>query len=137
MTTKDNTLNCHAKPFPKWIAFVVLAAGIAGAFFIPVTSAGFYIWTSLCALFIIKTLTQETQKEPVIALTDSGILLDGNRFYPYKEIEKVMAFSSKRLRFRSISFKLYLRRSKPVEFCVDNLDIKPQHLLDAINEKIK
>lgn len=137
MTKDNNTLNCYIKLFPKWIAYVVLTACIAGAFIIPVTSAAFYIWIGLCGLFIVKTLTQEPQNKPVIVLAETGIQLDNKQFYPYKEIEKVMAFSVKRLRFRTISFKLYLKQGTSVEFCVDNLDVKPQHLLDVINEKIK
>ncbi|MDD4990954.1 MAG: hypothetical protein PHR83_01870 [Paludibacter sp.] len=137
MTKENNTLYCYIKLFPKWIAYVVLAAGIAGAFVIPVTSIAFYIWIGLCGLFIAKTLTQETPKEPVIALTETGVQLDNKQFYPYKEIEKVMAFSTKRLRFRTINFKLYLKQGAPVEFNVDNLNVKPQYLLDVINEKIR
>ncbi|ADQ79248.1 hypothetical protein Palpr_1100 [Paludibacter propionicigenes WB4] len=137
MTKEDNTLNCYMKLFPKWIAYVVLAVGIAGAFIIPVASVAFYIWIGLCGLFIAKTLTQEAPKEPVISLTETGVQLDNKQFYPYKEIEKVMAFSTKRLRFRTINFKLYLKKGTPVEFCVDNLDVKPQYLLDVINERIK
>ena len=137
MTKEDNTLNCYMKLFPKWIAYVVLAVGIAGAFVIPVTSAAFYLWIGLCGLFIAKTLTQKPQNEPVIVLAETGIQLNNKQFYPYKEIEKVMAFSTKKLRFRTLNFKLYLKQGTPVEFCVDNLDVKPQHLLDVINEKIK
>ena len=137
MTTTENTLSCYTKLFPKWIAYVVLAAGIAGAVIIPITSAAFYIWIGLCGLFIAKTLTQKPQNEPVIILAETGIQLDNKQFYPYKEIEKVMAFSTKKLRFRTINFKLYLKQGIPVEFCVDNLDVKPQRLLDVINEKIK
>ena len=47
-----------------------------------------------------------------------------------------MAFSKNRLRFRSVSFKLYLKSGSEVEFSVDNLDVKPQKLLDAINAKL-
>ena len=111
--------------------------GIAGAFVIPVTSTAFYIWIGLCGLFIAKTLTQKPQIEPVIVLEETGIQLNNKQFYPYKEIEKVMAFSTNRLRFRTINFKLYLKQGTPVEFCVDNLDVKPQYLLDVINERIK
>jgi hypothetical protein len=137
MTKEDNTLNCYTKLFPKWIAYVVLAVGIAGAFVIPVTSFAFYIWIGLCGLFIVKTLTQKPQNEPVIVLAKNGIQLSNNQFYTYKEIEKVMAFSVKRLRFRTINFKLYLKKGNQIEFCVDNLNVKPQHLLDVINERIK
>ncbi len=137
MTKEDNTLNCYIKPFPRWIAYVVLAAGIAGTVFIPVTSAAFYIWIGLCGLFIAKILTQKPQNEPVIVLAETGIQLDDKQFYPYNEIDKVMAFSVKRLRFYSINFKLYLKKGNQIEFNVDNLNVKPQHLLDVINEKIK
>lgn len=137
MTKENSTLNCYIKLFPKWIAYVVLAASIAGALIIPVTSAAFYIWIGLCGLFIMKILTQKPQNEPVIVLEETGIQLENKQFYPYKEIEKVMAFSVKRLRFRSINFKIYLKKGKQIEFCVDNLNVKPQYLLDVINEKIK
>jgi hypothetical protein len=137
MTKDNNTLNCYTKLFPKWIAYVVLAVGIAFAFFIPVTSAAFYIWIGLCGLFIAKILTQKPESEPVIILAETGIQLANNQFYSYNEIEKVMAFSVKRLRFYSINFKLYLKKGKQVEFSVDNLNVKPQYLLDSINERIR
>lgn len=137
MTKDESTLSCYTKLFPKWIAYLVLAICIAGALFIPVSSVGFYIWIGLCGLFIVKTLTQKPQNDPVIVLNETGIQLENKQFYTYKEIEKVMAFSVKRLRFRSISFKLYLKRGKQVEFTVDNLTVKPQLLLDAINARIK
>jgi len=137
MTKEDNTLNCYMKLFPKWIAYVVLVAGITGAFVIPVTSAAFYIWIGLCGLLIAKTLTQKPKNEPVIVLAETGIQLGNDQFYPYNEIEKVMAFSVKRLRFYSINFKLYLKKGNQIEFSVDNLNVKPQHILDVINEKIK
>lgn len=137
MTKEDSTLNCYIKLFPKWIAYVVLVACIAGAVIIPVTSAAFYIWIGLCGLFIAKTLTQKPQNEPVIVLAETGIQLGNKQFYPYNEIDKVMAFSVKRLRFYSINFKLYLKKGNQIEFSVDNLNVKPQHLLDVINEKIK
>lgn len=137
MTKEDNTLNCYLKLFPKWIAYVVLAAGIAGIVFIPVTSVAFYIWVGLCGLLIAKIFTQRPQNEPVIVLAETGIQLDNKQFYPYNEIDKVMAFSVKRLRFYSINFKLYLKEGNQIEFNVDNLNVKPQYLLDVINEKIR
>ncbi len=137
MPKEDNTLNCYLKLFPKWIAYVVLVAGIAGIVIIPITSAAFYIWICLCGLLIAKILTQEPQNSPIISLTETGIQLGDKQFYPYNEIDKVMAFSVKRLRFYSINFKLYLKKGTQIEFSVDNLNVKPQHLLDVINEKIK
>ena len=137
MTKEDNTLNCYLKLVPKWIACVVLAAGIAGIVFIPVTSVAFYIWVGLCGLLIAKIFTQRPQNEPVIVLAETGIQLDNKQFYPYNEIDKVMAFSVKRLRFYSINFKLYLKEGNQIEFNVDNLNVKPQYLLDVINEKIR
>ena len=137
MTTEANTINCYTKLLPKWTALIVLAFGITVAFFLPATSLVFYLLLGMCALFIIKTLSQKPETRPVLVLGESGIQLSESEFYPYKEIEKVLAFSEKRLRFRSVSFKLLLKQGKQVVFCVDNLNTKPQFLLDTINSRIK
>jgi hypothetical protein len=136
MTNEQEILNCYVKLFPKWIAFVVLAVGVFGAFFLSPTSWVFYFWIGICLLFIIKTLTQKKEKNPVVSIGEKGIQLSNDRFYPYTEIIKVMAFSKKKLQFRTISFKLYLKNGSQIEFSVDNLDVKPQKMLDAINVKI-
>ena len=137
MINQDKALNCYTKLFPKWTAIVVFVVGIIGMYFLPATSVVFYLWLGLCSLFIVKTLTQKQEKEPVLVVGENGIQLQNDQFYPFSEIEKVMAFSSKKLKFRSISFKLYFKKGAPVEFCVDDLNVKPQYLLDVINEKIK
>ncbi len=137
MTKEENTLNCYTKLIPKWIAIVVFIVGIIGIYFVPVTSVAFYLWIGLCLLVIVKTLTQKQEKTPALSLEETGIQLENKQFYPYKEIEKVMAYSENKMKFRSINFKLYLKKGTNVVFCVDNLNVKPQHILDVINEKIR
>ena len=137
MSNESEILNCYTKLFPKWMAYVVLAVGIIGAFFISPTSWVFYLWISLCLLLIIKTLTQKPETEPQIVIGEKGIQLHGNEYYPYDNIQKVMAYSANKFKFRSISFKLFLINQSQVEFSVDDLDVKPQRILDAINTKIR
>ena len=137
MTKVENTLNCYTKLLPKWVALVVFLVGIAGIYALPVTSLAFYLWEGLCLIIIVKTMTQKQEKEPLIVIDEIGIKLDNKQFYSFKEIEKVMAYSSKKMKFRSVNFKLFLKKGNQVEFCVDDLNIKPQHILDVINERIK
>lgn len=137
MTLNDNEIICYSKPVPKWVGLIVLAVGTTGALFIPTNSSALYILVGLCSLFLFKTFTQKPEVIPVLTIGTQGVQIAMDEFYPYTEIEKVLAFSEKRMRFRSVNFKLYLKEGKQVEFCVDNLTVKPQRLLDAINEKIK
>jgi|GEM_PF-2734640 len=136
MNDEPGAINCREKLIPKWVAMLVAVVCVTGLFFIPPTSFAFYLWIALCALFIVKTWTQKPDKDPVLIIGDQGVRLSDAAFYPYSEVEKVMAFSKNRLRFRSVSFKLYLKSGSEVEFSVDNLDVKPQKLLDAINAKL-
>lgn len=137
MTQNNNEIICYTKPVPKWMLLIVLAVAITGIIFLPATSLALYILVGLCGIFTFKTLTQKPEVTPVLTIGTQGIQIAQDSFYPYSEIERVIAFSNKKMRFRSISFKLYLKKGKQVEFCVDNLTTKPQRLLDAINEKIK
>ena len=111
--------------------------GFFGTYAFPVTSWAFYLWIGLCLAVIVKTLTQKQEKEPLIVIGEMGIQLENKQFYTFNEIEKVMAFSNKKLKFRSVNFKLYLKKGNQIEFCVDDLNIKPQRILDVINERLK
>lgn len=136
MKDEPGGINCRERLIPKWIAIVVAVVCVTGLFFIPPTSYAFYLWIGLCVLFIIKTLMQKPDLYPVLIIGSQGVRLSDSAFYPYSEIEKVLAFSKNKLRFRSVSFRLYLRDGRKVEFSVDNLDVKPQKLLDAINANL-
>jgi len=87
-------------------------------------------------LFIYMTFSQKKGTIPRLEIADKGIRLDNENFYSFNDITKVMAFSRNRLKFRSISFKLYLKNGSHVEFPVDNLDVKPQLILDSINARL-
>lgn len=137
MTDEQNAINCYTKLVPKWIAIIAMGIAIATFIFIPTHSLAFYLVIGMCAILIVKTLTQKPETNPVIILSEAGIRISDTEFYSYNEIEKVLAFSEKRLRFRSISFKLLLKQDRQAIFCVDNLDVKPQFLLDTINNRIK
>jgi len=137
MTNEVNALNCYTKLLPKWIAIIVFIVGFFGTYAFPVTSWAFYLWIGLCLAVIVKTLTQKQEKEPLIVIGEMGIQLENKQFYTFNEIEKVMAFSNKKLKFRSVNFKLYLKKGNQIEFCVDDLNIKPQRILDVINERLK
>jgi len=137
MTNEVNALICYTKLLPKWIAIIVFIVGFFGTYAFPVTSWAFYLWIGLCLAVIVKTLTQKQEKEPLIVIGEMGIQLENKQFYTFNEIEKVMAFSNKKLKFRSVNFKLYLKKGNQIEFCVDDLNIKPQRILDVINERLK
>jgi hypothetical protein len=137
MTSDNVILNCYTKPFPKWTVIPVSVVGIIVLYFLPPTSFVFYIWILLCVLFIYKTLSQKPEKEPVISILTDGIKLKDNTFYGYNDIKKVMAFSKNKFKFRSIEFKLFLNDGSHVDFSVDNLDVKPQQILDTINSNLK
>lgn len=136
MKENTNTISSYEKLIPKWVAAVVGVIGITLAFFISPSSWAFYFWIIICGLFIYKTLTQKKDENPKLEISETGIKIDNKDFYNFMEITKVMAFSKKRLRFRSISFILYLKNGAQVEFPVDNLDIKPQLILDTINARL-
>jgi hypothetical protein len=136
MKDEPGAINCREKLVPKWIAILVAVVCVTGLFFIPPSSYAFYLWIALSGLFILKTFTQKPDLHPSLIIGNHGVRLSDSAFYPYSEIEKVMAFSKNKLRFRSVSFRLYLKDGRKVEFNVDNLDVKPQKLLDAINANL-
>lgn len=137
MEENINTISCYEKLIPKWIALLVLAIGITVTFFLSFSSWVFYFWIIICCLFIYKTLTQKKDENPKLEISENGIKINDKDFYSFNDIIKVMAFSKKKLQFRSISFTLYLKNGSQTEFSVDNLDVKPQLLLDTINARIK
>lgn len=137
MKEESNAINCRPKLIPKWIIFIALGVGTVGAFFIPATSWVFYLWIILIILFVIKTLTQKPDINPILIIGQKGVKLSNTQFYPYSEIEKVMVFSKTKFKFRSLTFTLFLKNGAKVDFCVDDLDQKPQLLLDTINNNIK
>lgn len=137
MKEEIETLNCYNKLLPKWTAIIVAIVGISVAFFISTTSWVFYFWLAICTLFIIKTLRQKKETIPAISISKEGIKLENSKFYTFKEIKSVKAYSKNKLKFRSIDFKLLLTNGSEIEFSVDNLDVKPQKILDIINNMIK
>lgn len=134
---ETETLSCYTKLFPKWVAYAAIAVGIAVVYFLSFSSWVTYLWIFLCTLMVVKIFTQKPETKPVVVVGETGIQLNDSKFYPYQNIEKVMAYSKNKFKFRSVSFKLFLNNHSQVEFSVDDLNVKPQRILDAINAKIK